>query len=268
MALYRCIGSGEEATSITPSNASPVALTADVAVKPTSNGYAISSYNSVTPSNASPVSLTSGDIVKLGGNGKAVESITNVTPSDSSPVTLTSGDIVKLGGNGKAVQNVNSITPSSSAPLMSSGSIYKAESRGYAINNYQIITPSTSGAYFASGFNKMTSSGYAYSQKPKLAVGTFTAQSSRFSVTGVGFKPKYLAVYVAKTNDATGISYIYNEDVSTTYVITGSADGYLAARDLGSSTSYRLYSIDSDGFTINGFSTAAWRGTGYYFALG
>ena len=76
-------------TPITPSNVSPVALTANNPVNPTTNGYAIESYNDVTPSNSNPPALTSGDIDKLGGNGYAIESYTSLsvsqTPSYESP---------------------------------------------------------------------------------------------------------------------------------------------------------------------------------------
>ena len=89
MAWYRSSKS-EEITSITPSNASPVSLTADTAVKPTTAGYAISSYNSVTPSNSSPVALASGDIDKMGGAGYAIESYSDVTPTEAG-VAFSSG---------------------------------------------------------------------------------------------------------------------------------------------------------------------------------
>jgi len=145
MALYRCIGSNAE--SITPSNSSPVALTADVAVKPTSGGYAIASYNSVTPSNSSPVALTSGDIDKMGGAGYAIESYSSVTPSDSSPVSLTSGSIYKMGGSGKAVESITDVTPSNESPVaLTSGDIDKINGNGYAISSYDSVQPSDTNA--------------------------------------------------------------------------------------------------------------------------
>lgn len=102
-----------------------------------------------------------------------------------------------------------------------------------------------------------------------VKIGTFTPQASQFSVTGVGFKPKYLAIYVARTTATSmGCMYIYDEDFSTTKYMMASGDGTGALRDFGLSNNYRLYSIDNDGFTLTGFSTASWRGTGYYFAIG
>lgn len=60
---------GSTPTSITPSNSSPAALTANNPVNPTANGYAIESYSSKTPSDSTPPSVSSGDIVKMGGVG-------------------------------------------------------------------------------------------------------------------------------------------------------------------------------------------------------
>ena len=146
MAIYksRQKGSGT-ATEITPSNASPVALVANNAVKPTTAGYAIASYDSVTPSNSSPVALTSGDIDKIGGNGYAIESYDSVTPS-STPESVSSGDIVKIGGSGVIVDSVptpTSITPSNSSPVtLSPGNIYQPISGGTAVKTVVNITPS------------------------------------------------------------------------------------------------------------------------------
>lgn len=51
-------------TSITPSNVSPVALTANTPVNPTSNGYAIYAYSNKTPSDSTPDPIYSNSIVK------------------------------------------------------------------------------------------------------------------------------------------------------------------------------------------------------------
>lgn len=154
-------------TSITPSNASPVALTANTAVKPTAAGYAIESYSDVTPSNVSPVSLTSGDIVKLGGNGKAVASITSITPS-SSPNLIGLGGIYAPTREGYVVQNIRNISPSDSSPAnLNSGDICKMNNAGVAIYSYQSYgAPSASGTPFNAGFTKWTSGGYAYPSRP------------------------------------------------------------------------------------------------------
>lgn len=164
---------------------------------------------------------------------------TQITPSDVTPVALVNGETYEMGGN------------------------------GYAIESYDDVTPTALGAAFLAGMNKMSAGGFAYSEKPKIKIGTFTPSASQFSVTGVGFKPKYLAVYTARTTPTNpGILYIYNEDFSTEKYMYGSGDASVTLRDLGETGNYRLHSIDNDGFTVNGYVTASWRGTGYYFALG
>lgn len=138
------------ADDITPSNTSPVQLTANQAVKPTTAGYAIASYDSVTPS-STPESVSSGDIVKIGGNGVIVDAVptpTSITPSNSSPVALTAN---------------TPVNPTAS---------------GYAIESYQSKTPSTGGVSFNSGFVKMSSSGYAYPARPTLKATTLWTNNS------------------------------------------------------------------------------------------
>lgn len=161
-------------TSITPSDASPAGMTANVGYKPTTNGYAIASNpTSLTPSNSSPATISSGtiykasaggkavasvtdvtpsstptsvsadDIVHIGGSGKIVNAISDVTPSDISPVSLTSGLTYKMGGGGYAIEHSPaSLTPSDSIPVsITSGTIYKAGGGGYAIESYDNVYP-------------------------------------------------------------------------------------------------------------------------------
>jgi hypothetical protein len=131
-------------TSITPSNSSPVTLTANTAVKPTANGYAISSYDTITPSDDSPVSLSNGAFYKISGGGKAVRTVTNITPS-STPQYFSSGFVAKMNGRGYVIDSYTSETPSNSSPVsLSSGSIYKMGGAGYAIASYSSKTPSDS----------------------------------------------------------------------------------------------------------------------------
>ena len=194
---------------------------------------------------------------------------TPITPSNTTPASMTSGTAYEPTANGYAISSYSSITPSGTPEYLYSSDIYKLTVAGWIIDGWGNVTPTAEGTYFASGMRKMSTSGYAYSQKPKLKIGTFTPSSSRFSVTGVGFKPKYLAIYTARTDETLmGCMYIYNEDFSTTKYIYSSGDATGALRNIGETGNYRLYSIDNDGFTINGYSTASWRGTGYYFALG
>ena len=72
MAMYRCgsnSGGGVTPTSITPSNATPAAMSSGVIYETTAAGYAIESYDSKTPDDTTPPTVASGDIVKMGGAG-------------------------------------------------------------------------------------------------------------------------------------------------------------------------------------------------------
>lgn len=169
---YAAGGGGATGTPITPSNSSPASMTSGTTYEAQANGYAIASYSSVTPSNSSPVALSSGSIYKMGGAGKAVASVTDITPSDSTPAALSSGTVYKAGGAGYAYatqQTSTSITPSNTSPAyMSANTKYTPTAVGYAISSYSStsVTPTTSGTAFSSGWNRMTSFGYAYSSQP------------------------------------------------------------------------------------------------------
>ena len=102
----------------------------------------------------------------------------------------------------------------------------------------------------------------------KFKTGTFTTASSAVHVE-VGFKPKYLAVITYQSNGTSlSLAYIYNEDLYTTKYMHTAGDKNLSLQNLNSSTAYYLKSIDDDGFTVNGYTTAGWRGNAYYFAIG
>lgn len=131
--------------SITPSDSSPVALTANTAVTPSTNGYAIASNpTSITPS-STPTSVSSGDMIRIGGSGKIVNAITDITPSDSSPVAVTSGLTYKMGGGGYAIQSQpSSKTPDDTTPpSVTSGEIVKMGGAGYLYATQQTETETT-----------------------------------------------------------------------------------------------------------------------------
>lgn len=96
----------------------------------------------ITPSNSSPVSMTSGETYTPTTNGVAVESVTNLTPANSSPPSISTGNIYKPTTSGKAIASI--------------------------ATNGSSVTPSSSGKYFYAGWNKMESSGYAYSSRPTM----------------------------------------------------------------------------------------------------
>lgn len=95
---------------------------------------------------------------------------TIITPSNSSPASMSANGIYKPTASGYAVaSNPISLAPSnSSPPSITDNEIYKTSGNGYAIQSYGNVTPSADGTYFASGFRKMSSSGYAYSSKPTV----------------------------------------------------------------------------------------------------
>lgn len=194
----------------------------------------------ITPSDATPVALVNGETYEVGGNGYAIESYTDVQPLYNSDYNFAIGEIVKNAG---------------SYP----GTIVR--SRGS-------ITPSADGAAFSnSGWYKMTSGGYAYSQKPlQTATGTFTTNTTAttgYKVT-LGFKPKYLCII--RNSTQTAYNMIYNEDLDATKYNRGTA-GANAWRSFEAVSPYSIESIDNDGFTVytaSGYSSNEWR----YFAIG
>lgn len=92
-------------TEVTPSNSSPVMLSANSIAQIKDAGVAISSYTGITPSNSSPVSLSSGSIYKTGASGYAISSYSSKTPSDTSPASVSSGAIIKASSSGYLVKN-------------------------------------------------------------------------------------------------------------------------------------------------------------------
>lgn len=264
---------GTVATPITPSNSSPAQMTANVAVNPTVNGYAIESYDSVTPS-STPTSISSGDIVKIGGSGVIVDSIPtpiNLFPSNTNPATITNGNLYEATSDGKAVTSVTDLTPSNTTPVyLYANSVYKAVTNGYAISSYSSKTPSDSSpASVSSGaIIKASASGYLYAtQQPKVKTGTFTTSTSGTTTVNCGFKPKYLAIEIDGTSSsATHMLWIYNEDTSSSSAYYASASVYPSTRSLPSTANNTLASIDSTGFTFNLTSSRA--RTARYFAIG
>lgn len=80
-------------TPITPSNSSPAQMTANVAVNPTANGYAIESYTILSPSVGVVQNITNGSIYKATANGKAVDQIYTISSSDIIPMDIVPGPV-------------------------------------------------------------------------------------------------------------------------------------------------------------------------------
>ena len=284
-------------TSITPSNSTPAALTANNPVTPTANGYAISSYDSVTPS-STPESVSSGDIVKIGGSGVIVDAIptpTSITPSNASPVALTADTPVNPTASGYAIASYDNLYPSNEyVPGIINGRIYKINSGGFAINHYTIetpsnvtppivdagdiikiggneyesgylikdyttVTPSTSGAAFNSGFAKMSSSGYAYSQQPKrVQTGSFTTDASSAVTISLDFTPSLVIVY--SNIDTTTLAFIAiseNKGAFSGWNMNSTA----AAHNIGT------FTWSGNSFTHKAASSAMGNKTAYYVAI-
>lgn len=136
--------SGVVPTSITPSNSSPVALTANTAVEPTTSGYAIESYTNATPE-VYPQSISQGGIYKFARSGQYIQGISYITPSNVSPVQMNINGAYYIQTNGGyAIKSYSSITPSNSNPVgLSSGSIYKMGGSGKAVESITNVTPSS-----------------------------------------------------------------------------------------------------------------------------
>lgn len=132
-------GGGVTPTSITPSDSSPVAMTANNAYEPTTNGYAIASNpTTLTPSDASPQSIASGTIYKGSGSGYAIGSYSGITPSAGG--TYFSSGMKKMSSSGYAYPSratSNYLTGTDSATASSS-------SQPGTIFTYR---PSTDGIY-------------------------------------------------------------------------------------------------------------------------
>lgn len=207
-------GVASATTPITPSNASPVSMSANTGYKPTANGYAIASYSSmgsssrpnwlesgdilqstgdvlalgedeyggnIVPLNSNPQPLVDGKICEVFGNGYAIESYSSVTPSNSSPVNLLSGYIYKMNGNGKAIASYSSITPSDSSPVtLSSGSIYKMSGAGKAVASVTSKTPSDSSpaSVTANSIIQPSAAGYLVSSIRDFGAPTYVKQGN------------------------------------------------------------------------------------------
>lgn len=252
--------------SITPSNATPAALTADTPVTPTANGYAIASYSSVTPSNSSPVALTSGDIDKMGGNGYAIESYNSITPSNSSPVSLTANTLVKPLTIGQAILGYTDLTPSNTDPVQlpllpspNQPPIYRLRASGYAISSYSSKTPSdTSPASVSSGaIIKASSSGYLVKNTPVnigapdvISQANMSGNTSR-NIT-VTKTPRYIIFILVRANDTSGRNYCTCYDVGKdtyTYEYYG-GDGY-AKTETASGKPSLITTVSSTTVTVN-----------------
>ena len=191
--MFRCtLKGGGSGTSITPSNSSPVSMTGGETYTPTTNGVAVESVTNLTPANTSPPSISTGNIYKPTTSGVAVESVTNLTPANASPPSISTGNIYKPTTSGQAIASI--------------------------ATNGSSVTPSSSGKYFYPGWNKMESSGYAYSSKPgesRTSLWSNSSPSSDFAGQTVSLSQsianfKYIAIeYKASTSSSITIEILF-----------------------------------------------------------
>lgn len=259
---------GVTPTPITPSNASPVALTSGSAVNPTANGYAIESYRNCSPSSTGHNTFTTDDIVRFVDTGVIVDSITSITPDNSDPPRLEAAKNYFSMRAGYAISGYQSITPTNNLPTsIGSNGIYKPSTSGYIIKSYSQETPSdTSPASVASGdIIRPRASGYLYATvQPKVKTGTFTNSSSATDniTVDIGFKPKYLCIWYASS-----VVLVYDErhNSGESYFRTSSTPAFdAAARFNQSSVGNTIQSITSTGFIVRSSSGRTW----HYFAIG
>lgn len=103
----------------------------------------------------------------------------------------------------------------------------------------------------------------------KVAVGTFTASTTTITDVVIGFKPKYLSVEFSPSSSVM-LAATYNEDVaSNKYILAakGSGTAYIENLPHTGSSSNRLKTINSDGFTMTKMDTSFGM-LGRYFAIG
>lgn len=139
----------ETVGSATASNTNPPAVGVDVPIIMSSatgrqSVRIVDSITEVTPSNSSPVMLSANSIAQIKDAGVAISSYTGITPSNTSPVSLSSGSIYKPSASGYAISSYSSKTPSDTSPAsVSSGAIIKASSAGYLYKTLQTLTETT-----------------------------------------------------------------------------------------------------------------------------
>ena len=272
-------------TSITPSNASPVALSSSGEYAPTESGYAIKQYTNVDPNPSGGGTGTyhitnTNDARIFKSEGWIVPDRTEVTPSNSSPVSLQSSKnyyIASSSNGGYAIESYNTINPSNSTPpSLASGSIYKTTDVGHAIKGYSVfqegtlILPAPAGT-----FVKFEGSGVAIpsiteiapsnlTPAPMTSGGFYEAMNSGYAIQSYSsVTPTDDGVYVATgmkqiTNYA---GYLYKTRPSSAKTGTKTATGVNTAFSISTG----LSSIR--GFMAHSTSTSSTFGDGMQQAI-
>lgn len=189
-------------------------------------GYALSSVTvNPTPSQSKVTTPTTSAQTVTPDSGNLLSQV-DVAPIPSeykipmqiipgnTPGAMTAGEAYSPTSNAYIIDGYTSVTPSNTSPAPLYNGMIKSEGTGYAISSYSSTskTPSSTGEYFASGWNRMTSSGYAYSSKPQMTETTLWTNSSpttSFSPQAVTLNQSmanfdYIKIQYAKTKDKTG----------------------------------------------------------------
>lgn len=114
-------------TPITPSNSSPVALTADTPVNPTASGYAIESYSDIDLAYVVEVSLYPGAMYRAISQGYAIDSYQVKTPNKFG-VSFNPG-YVRMNAGGYAYSEIQTQINMGVPDIISSANISASSSR-------------------------------------------------------------------------------------------------------------------------------------------
>lgn len=193
-------------------------------------GYALSSVTvNPTPSQSKVTTPTTSAQTVTPDSGNLLSQV-DVAPIPSeykipmqiipgnTPGAMTAGEAYSPTQNAYIIDGYTSITPSNTSPPPLYSGMIKSEGSGYAISSYSSTskTPSPTGEYFASGWNRMTSSGYAYSSRPSMtetALWTNNSPTSSFAVQDITLSQNYTNFEYLK------IAYRWSTSDSTTRAI-------------------------------------------------
>ena len=96
----------------------------------------------------------------------------------------------------------------------------------------------------------------------KCKIGSFTWASSGTTKVTCGFKPKQLTII--NTTSLTTRNICYDERQSTTKFVMSTSGSNLTSYNIGDTSTWRIKSIDDDGFTM----TTGNNNAMIYFAIG
>lgn len=269
-------------TSITPSNASPAALTSGSAVNPTANGYAIASYNTVMPSGV-PTSVSSGDIVKISGGFNSVivdkDDMHDIKGSNTSPERLFGGSLAKIWGNdptvvtGYAIASYTPITPSTTPTSISQGDMVQVNGSGVIVTPTS-VTPSDSTPPQLSqgGIYIPTSNGYLYenqqggSVEPNLVEQYKNVANNDTKTITVSQMPKYITYFYTYYASANGGMFLILDVANNKAYRYGYWGSAFHNEDYTSGYSSYITSVSASSVTIkNSYGSAGNIAIGIYY---